>query len=121
MGCTPSKEGSATAQEPGASKSVDVKMASNVKEGAADKSGASALASANIIFVLGGPGSGKGTQCDKILKTCDSNFVLDLQHGVCTTTLVRSRSRTVQTKVLRPATSHRTAQTSRVFWLHGVT
>ena len=22
----------------------------------------------NIIFVLGGPGSGKGTQCDKIAK-----------------------------------------------------
>lgn len=23
-----------------------------------------------IIFVLGGPGSGKGTQCDKILAKC---------------------------------------------------
>jgi adenylate kinase len=27
------------------------------------------LASAKIVFVLGGPGSGKGTQCDKIVQT----------------------------------------------------
>lgn len=27
---------------------------------------AKALADASIVFVLGGPGSGKGTQCDKI-------------------------------------------------------
>jgi hypothetical protein len=28
---------------------------------------------ANIIFVLGGPGSGKGTQCEKILARCASS------------------------------------------------
>lgn len=65
-------------QEPIVSKSVDAKMTSNVQEDAAENSGSSALASSNIIFVLGGPGSGKGTQCDKILKKCGPIMLLSL-------------------------------------------
>lgn len=99
MGCAPSKEGSANAQEPVASKNMDGAMAVKSKEAMDDKSGASALASANIIFVLGGPGSGKGTQSDKILQKCafDLNvYLVDSSH----ITTVRSRSRIVQTNIL---------------------
>lgn len=39
-----------------------------VSTGAAKSTPTSKLDSATIIFVLGGPGSGKGTQCAKIIE-----------------------------------------------------
>lgn len=86
MGCTPSKEGSEAAPRPIETKKMDEAMMSKGKGAAAGMSGSSELASANIIFVLGGPGSGKGTQCDKILQRSASAGVLDVE-SLCPTLL----------------------------------
>ena len=63
----------------GASKATDVVDAVEKKpEAVKDAPSASGVPTdATVIFVLGGPGTGKGAQCEKILAKCANCMISD--------------------------------------------